>query len=348
MTNQQYIKQMPKIDLHCHLDGSLPTSTICRLAEKARISLPEDTAEFIKQITVPDSCTSLAEYLSCFHLPISCLQSAENLFDASRDLLAAVSKENVIYIEVRFAPMLSVHEDLPLDTVIDSVLQGLEVGKEKFGVGYGVILCALRHQPHEINSKLLAAVDKFGDRGVVALDLAGNEKRFPVQKHQALFEKAARMEIPFTIHAGEADGPASVWTALSLGAKRIGHGIAMKDDPDLMAFCRDNNIGIELCPISNLQTKAAADWEDYPFQLFLKEGLPITVNTDNRTVSNTALTREFSELEKVYGLTTADLETLFRNSANLSFAPNQQKQKMHAAFDEFKKKTCIKNRTPHE
>ena len=341
MTNQQYIQQMPKIDLHCHLDGSLPTSIICRLAEKACIPLPEDTAELMKQITVPESCTSLAEYLSRFHLPISCLQSAENLFDAACDLLAEVSKENVIYIEVRFAPMLSVHEDLTLDTVIDSVLQGLEVGKEKFGVGYGVILCVLRHQPYEINSQLLAAVDKYRDRGVVALDLAGNEKRFPAQRHRTLFKEAVKMGIPFTIHAGEAAGPSSVWTALSFGAERIGHGIAVKDDPDLMAFCRDNNIGIELCPISNLQTKAAADWEDYPFQLFLKKGLPITVNTDNRTVSNTTLTREFCELDAFYHLNTADLETLFRNAANLSFAPNQQKQKMHAAFDEFKKKTSI-------
>lgn len=338
MTHQQYISQMPKIDLHCHLDGSLPTSTIRRLAKKAGISLPEDSTEFMNQITVSQSCTSLVEYLSRFHLPISCLQSAENLFDASHDLLAEVSKENVIYIEVRFAPTLSVHGNLTLDRVIDSVLQGLELGKKQFGVAYGVILCALRHQPYEINGPLLSAADKFRDRGVVALDLAGNEKTFPAENHRALFEKAVSKGIPFTIHAGEADGPSSVWAALSLGAKRIGHGIAMKHDPNLLAFCRDNNIGIELCPVSNLQTKAAAGWEDYPFQMFMKKGLSITINTDNRTVSNTTLTREFCELDTFFGLNTAELENLFRNATNLSFADSLQKQKMQAAFDAFKRK----------
>ena len=207
MTNQQYIKQMPKIDLHCHLDGSLPTYTIRRLAKKAGITLPEDAAEFIKEITVPKNCASLAEYLSRFHLPISCLQSAENLFDASCDLLAEVSKENVVYIEVRFAPILSIRGSLTLDVVMDSVLQGLELGEEQFGVAYGVIVCALRHHPCEINSQLLSIADKYRDRGVVALDLAGNEKRFPTERHRALFEKAVSMEIPFTIHAGEGTVP---------------------------------------------------------------------------------------------------------------------------------------------
>lgn len=339
MAKQQYIVQMPKIDLHCHLDGSIPTNTIRRLAKRARISLPESPAEFLNQITSPLNCTSLSQYLSRFHLPVSCLQSSENLFQASHDLLAEVSKENVIYIEVRFAPMLSVHEDLSLDTVIDSVLQGLESGKRQFGVEYGVILCALRNQPCEINWKLPAAAVQYRDRGVVALDLAGNEKAFPAEIHRALFEKAGHIGIPFTIHAGEADGPSSIWTALSFGAKRIGHGIAMKDDPDLMDFFHGNNIGIELCPISNLQTKAAANWEDYPFRTFMKRGMAITVNTDNRTVSKTTLTREFCELDTVYDLDTTDLEALFRNAANLSFADDRQKQKMHAAFDEFKKKT---------
>ena len=330
---------MPKIDLHCHLDGSLPIHTIRELTLRTGIQLPEDSSEFMNLITVPQSCTSLAEYLSRFKLPISCLQSAENLFTASRDLIAEVFKENVIYIEVRFAPTLLMHEKLCFDVVMDSVLQGLESGRKQFGVEYGVILCAMRNQPYEINSQLLSAMDKYRDRNVRALDLAGDEKKFPTHKFENLFEEASSMGIPFTIHAGEADGPSSVWSALSFGAKRIGHGISIKNDPNLIAFCRNNNIGIELCPISNLQTKAVTCWEDYPLLMFMQKGLSVTVNTDNRTVSNTTLTKEFCEVDSYSELDAKDLETLFRNAVNLSFSDYQNKQRMHMIFDEFKAKT---------
>lgn len=336
MTKQEYIQQMPKIDLHCHLDGSLPASTIRKLANNANIPIPDSETEFMNLITVSQECTDLTEYLSRFHLPISCLQSAESLFTASHDLLGEVSKENVIYLEVRFAPFLSVNENLSLDGVIESVLQGLESGRRKFGVEYGVILCALRNHPHKTNVQLVSAAIKYGKRGVVALDLAGNEKTFATQEHQSLFQEAVTAGIAFTIHAGEAAGPSSVWDAVTLGAKRIGHGIAMKDDPDLVTFCRDNNIGIELCPTSNLQTKAASNWESYPYPLFMKGGLPVTINTDNRTVSKTTLTQEFLQLDTQYDLDTGDLETLFKNAVDQSFTSDSQKRRLHGALDKFK------------
>lgn len=334
---------MPKIDLHCHLDGSLSAHTIRELAKNADIALPEDLPGLMSQITVPQSCTSLSEYLSRFKLPIACLQSAENLFTASHNLLADASKENVVYMEVRFAPTLSMREKLSLDVVIDSVLQGLEAGRRQFGVAYGVILCALRNHAYEDNAQVLSAAVRYGDQGVVALDLAGDENRFPTHKYRALFKEAASKGLPFTIHAGEADGPASVRAALSFGAKRIGHGISIKNDTDLMEFCFENNIGIELCPVSNLQTKAAASWEDYPLLTFLNRGLPVTVNTDNRTVSNTTLTREFGELDAYYDLDTKDLETLFRNAVNVSFSDYRHKQRLHKTFDDFKAKTQTTN-----
>lgn len=337
MTTEEIIQKMPKIDLHCHLDGSIPFQTIHRFAQEAGVA-SEDPDEFLKSITAPPQCSSLKEYLQRFSLPVSLLKSTENLFDAGYGLIEAVSKENVVYIEVRFAPLLLVQENLSLDVIVDSVLQGLESAKKRYGVNYSVILCAMRNKPYWFNAPLLAMVEKYRKRGVLALDLAGDERTYSVIKQQQLFEEANKMDIPFTIHAGEAAGPKSIWDAVKLGAKRIGHGIAMKDDPDLRAFCRENKIGIELCPVSNIQTKAAANWAEYPFSVFLEEGLFITINTDNRTVSNTALTNEFRELVIHYGINLSQIETLYCNSVNLSFTDDEQKRHLHTLFDEFKLK----------
>lgn len=336
MTKQEYIEKMPKIDLHCHLDGSLPLHTIRSLAGRTHVTVPRDATDLMNLVTAPQECTSLSEYLTRFDLPSSLLQSTENLVEASYDFIAEVSKENVVYMEVRFAPTHSIREELSLDSVVDSVLRGLELGKRQFGVDYGVILCAMRNLSFEVNSQLLPLAEKYCKRGVVALDLAGDEKAFPVQMHRNLFEQARHKNIPFTIHAGEGDGPASVRAALSLGAQRIGHGIAMKSDAEVREHCRQNSIGIELCPTSNTQTKAAASWKEYPFPMFMNEGLPITVNTDNRTVSDTTLTKEFKQLDALYNLETEVLETLYRNAVKLSFADNVQKERLHGVFDRFK------------
>lgn len=332
---QQFIDRMPKIDLHCHLDGSLSPATIRVLAERVGIDLPDDPKDLTAMLTAPEDCSSLVEYLTRFELPVACLQTAENFYTAALDLASDAARENVIYIEVRFAPLLSAHERLPADVVVRSVIEGLEEGKRRFGVKYGLILCAMRHHPHEMNEQLLPLAEKYLGSGVVALDLAGDEKGYPACKHHQLFADALKRGIPYTIHAGEADGPGSIWSALDLGARRIGHGISAKDDPELMKHCAAKGIGFELCPVSNLQTKAARDWDDYPFRLFLDEGMTVTVNTDNRTVSNTNLTREFTELDARYGLTTAEIERLVRTSAAVSFADDQLKQELNKAFDMF-------------
>ncbi len=334
---ERFITQMPKIDLHCHLDGSLPPATIRVLAERAGIDLPDDPQRLNVMLTAPEDCRSLVEYLTRFELPVACLQTAENLYTAARDLAAEAARENVIYLEVRFAPLLSVNEQLSAEAVVRSVLEGLEEGRRSFGVNYGLILCAMRQHPYEINEQLLPLAEKYLGFGVVAMDLAGDEKGYSAYKHRQLFEEVSRRGIPYTIHAGEADGPESIWAAIELGTRRIGHGISAKDDPGLMKYCAEKGIGFELCPVSNLQTKAAQDWDDYPFRLFLDNGMIITVNTDNRTVSDTNLTREFTELQTHCALTTAEIEHLFRNSVAISFADVQLKQELNEAFDAFQR-----------
>lgn len=335
MPNSDFIARMPKIDLHCHLDGSLPIETIYKLAKNAGLSLPTDPNELLKQLTVSDECQSLQEYLTCFSLPVACLQTEENLYIAAYDLMAEVAKENVIYLEVRFAPTLSVNENMDLDQVVASVLRGLEAAKEEYSVDYGLILCAMRHHKPEVNAQLLPVAKKYYGRGVVALDLAGDET-IELKQHERFFAEAAEMGIPYTIHAGEAAGSFSCKAALACGAKRLGHGITLKDDPELMNYCLENSIGVELCPVSNLQTKAAVSWAEYPFQLFFEQGLLVTINTDNRMVSQTNLKREFTELTKVYSLGLDQLEELFRNAVEISFTDLVKKEEMLKSFAQFK------------
>ncbi len=327
--NNDFIRAMPKIDLHCHLDGSLPLETIRALAAKANIPVPESDAQLRPLITAPADCHSLVEYLACFGIAISCLQTAENLFYAAKALLLEVAKENVVYLEARFAPMLSAHGNLTATDIVGSVVQGFAAAKKECGTDFGAILCAIRNHPQEYSAPLLAAADRYMGQGVVALDLAGDEKAFPAITYRDFFQKASSRGFPFTIHAGEADGPESVRQALQLGAKRIGHGIGMKTAPALMEWCAKDAVGIEVCPVSNLQTKAAIAWAEYPLCRFMDAGLLVTVNTDNRTVSETTLTREFNELQGRLNMGKADMATLYQNAVQTSFGSDAQKKQMN-------------------
>lgn len=316
MTKEQ-IRKMPKLDLHCHLDGSLAIQSIREL-----LGREVERGE----LQVSDDCRSLAEYLEKFDLPLQCLQTAEGLKAASRDFLLEAAKENIIYIEARFAPLLSVNETLSCEQVIEAVLQGLAEGKESCGVEYNIIACAMRHHSPEQNLAMFRAAREFLGAGLCALDLAGNEAAFPMKDFAGLFQEAAKMGFPFTLHAGECGSAENIVDSVKCGAGRIGHGIAMRGQKDVIALCRDRHIGIEMCPISNLQTKAVPDKSVYPLREFLDSGLFVTINTDNRTVSNTTVTREMEFIQKEYGVRDEELWQLTHNAAEVSFAEESVKE----------------------
>lgn len=322
---QEQLKQMPKIELHCHLDGSLSLECVRELLGRP-ISMEELQAE--------DDCDSLRTYLEKFDLPVSALQTENGLKKAAYDVVRSVSKENVRYLEVRFAPLLSVNEHLDCETVIAAVLEGLEQGQREFKVKTGVIACAMRHHSQEQNLAMFHAAKHFLGKGLCALDLAGDEAAFPMKNFADLFGKAREMGFPFTIHAGECGSVENVLESVACGAERIGHGIALAGHEDAIKLCRDKGIGLELCPISNLQTKAVKRKEEYPLRQFLDAGLCVTINTDNRTVSNTALTRELSWIQEQYGITDQEIFRMERNALEVSFAPEEWKKEMRTEFAE--------------
>ncbi|MGB8451939.1 MAG: adenosine deaminase [Anaerocolumna sp.] len=277
---------------------------------------------------VSEDCTSLKEYLQKFNLPLQCLQTEKGLKLAASDLLKSAAAENVKYLEVRFAPMSSITGGLNCSQVIESVLKGITEAERQWDIKASVIVCAMRHYSLEMNLLMLRCAREYLGEGVCALDLAGDELAFPTSGQRELFQLAKRLDMPFTIHSGECGSVLNVKEAMELGAKRMGHGIALKEDISLMGECRDKRIGIELCPTSNFQTKAVTGWEEYPLQQFLDEGLLTTVNTDNRTVSNTTVTKELFKLSEKLGLEKDIIQQLLQNSVEISFAADYIKHRL--------------------
>ena len=316
MLNRE-IRKLPKIDLHCHLDGSIPLKTGERIL--GREIRPEE-------MQVSEDCKSLEEYLRCFDLPLCCMQTAADLREVSREFLLEASKENVRYVEVRFAPMFSVNETLTCRSVIEAVLEGLADAQSICGTYYNVIVCAMRGAPEEVNREMMQAAREFLGQGVCAMDLAGNEAAYPMEEFRTLFQDAVKLGFPLTIHGGECGRVENVLEAVDIGAARIGHGIALRKQTEAISLCRKKRIAIEMCPTSNRQTKAVEDMREYPLREFLDAGLAVTINTDNRTVSNTTIGQELAYIQKHCGVTDGELRKLYENAVDASFADDAVKE----------------------
>ena len=316
MMREEMIK-LPKIELHCHLDGSLSQEFIeRRLGRHVRK----------EELSVSDDCRSLAEYLEKFDLPGQCLRDERGLEEAGFDVLKSMSRENVCYAEIRFAPLFSETASMSCTKAIEALLKGMEKGKQTFGIEYGLITCAMRHHSEEENLRMIKAAREFLGAGVCAADLAGAEASYPMTEFMNLFQNARRIGMPFTIHAGECGSAENIKTAVDAGAARIGHGIAMRGHADLIRELAQKKIGIEMCPISNLQTKAVTDFTDYPFREFYDAGILLSINTDNRTVSDTSCTDEYMRLAEAGMFQEPMCEKIYMASLHSAFADDDTKQ----------------------
>lgn len=324
--DKENIRSLPKLDLHCHLDGSMSLQTVGGLLAEQGIILSAGRLE--EELRVSDDCASLTEYLKRFKLPLLCLQTKNGLKQAAVDLMECVARENVRYLEIRFAPMLCTEGGLSVSAVIESVLEGIREAQGRVDVQAGVLVCAMRNHSLETNQAMLRCARTYLGQGVSALDLAGDESSFPAREQAELFQLAKRMDMPFTIHCGECGSAENIREAVELGARRLGHAIALRKDVRTMALCRDKGIGIEMCPTSNLQTKAVRSWEEYPLRLFMEAGLPVTVNTDNRTVSNTSVTEELMKASAELGLGWKDIVGLMETAVQISFADDSVKHRL--------------------
>lgn len=279
-------------------------------------------------------CTSLAEYWKSL-ICQACLKDEEGLEEAGYDVLKSMSREHVCYAEIRFAPLFSETESMSCKRAMEALIKGLERGKQDFNIEYGVIACAMRH----IGRGRELADDPGCKRtswipGVCGADLAGAEASYPMSQFMNLFENTRKIGMPFTIHAGECGSVDNITDAVNVGAKRIGHGIAMRGHEDVIRELAEKKIGIEMCPISNLQTKAVSGPEFYPIREFLDHGALVTVNTDNRTVSNTTMTKELEFIQKTYGVRDEEVLLLMRNAVDAAFASDTVKEKLYRKLAE--------------
>lgn len=309
------------VDLHLHLDGSLSAEFVLEQAEKDGIVLPATSVDsLMPYLTVGDSCESLNEYLEKFDLPLSVLQTEDALEKSVYDLMKRLSTEGVEYAEIRYAPQLHMQRGLVQEAVVEASLSGLNSAIRDYNIDGKLILCCMRMADNQIaNMQTVEAAKRYLGQGVAAIDLAGAEALFPTKNFEEIFRRASMYDIPFTIHAGEADGPQSIHDALRFGATRIGHGVRCIEDSALVDELIKCQIPLEVCPISNAQTKACPDIAHHPILKLLDYGVCVTVNTDNRTVSNTNLNKEFEVLRRELHMTETQKEKLISNALSAKF-----------------------------
>ena len=339
-TDEQ-IKRVPKALLHDHLDGGLRPKTIIEIAEKIGYKKlptndPKKLADWFEE-----SCNShsLVRYLETFSHTIAVMQTKEAIIQVARECVIDLARDGVVYAEVRGAPELFTEQGLTLDQVVEATIEGykegmVEAAREGKNIRVESLLCGMRQ--NNKSQQAAAAVVKYRNKGVVGFDIAGPEDGFPPSNQIETFEYLRKENAHFTIHAGEAYGLPSIWEAIQIcGAERLGHGVRIIDDIDfsssspklgpLASYVRDRRIPLELCPTSNLQTGAAKTYAEHPIGKLAKLRFRVTLNTDNRLMSNTSMSHEMSQCVKSFDWKFIDLQRVTVNALKSSFIPFEER-----------------------
>lgn len=326
------------IDLHLHIDGALSPEAIIKMAEMSHTLLPTNNISDLKKLlTVSDDCRDLNEYLDRFELPVRVMQTKETISYAVYDLIKRLDAQGLIYTELRYAPQLHTQNGLTQEDVVQASIDGLNRGLFESSIKAQLILCAMRMEDNqEANLETAKLVGKYLNHGVAALDLAGAEALYLTENFKTLFDYARSLNIPYTIHAGEASGYESIDKALEFGTLRIGHGIRSLENDETVRRIIRKDVTLELCPTSNLQTKALSGvltMKDYPLKKLATSGISVTINTDNPTVSGITLKKEFETLFKAKILSENDAKIFVYHSINAAFLTEPQKKALRAIAD---------------
>jgi adenosine deaminase len=344
---KELIQKLPKAELHCHLDGSLRVSTIIDLAAHQKVELPAKNQEDLHNIlAIKEKMKNLEEYLEIFDITLSVLQTPESLMRVAFELAEDCWNDGVRYVEVRYSPILHTQEGMTSSESIDAVKKGLDQAESEFGIKTGIIICGIRNISPEVSLKLADLAVQYKNKGVVGFDLAGAEENFPAKHHQEAFELILKKNINATLHAGEAFGPESIHQAIhACGAHRIGHGTRLMENKDLMAFVNDHRISLEICLKSNIQTRSIPSLEVHPFKYYLDQHLRVTLNTDNRLISDTTLTGEYLLAVNTFNLTLQDIRTIIINGFKSAFLPhNERRELIREVVDELEAEFSFEKR----
>jgi adenosine deaminase len=327
---QRVVKRLPKTDIHCHLDGCLRPRTMLELAIAQGVRLPtRNLTRLTRLLQAGRRTRSLADYLKIFDLTLSVLQSRDALYRVASELVEDAAEENVRHLEVRYSPVLHRKKKLNWEDIVDPVIAGLRDAGAKHGMSTGVIICGIRSMDPKVSMTLAELAVAYKGQGVLAFDLAGQEKDYPAKAHRAAFELILKNNINSTVHAGEAFGPASIAQALHYcGAHRIGHGTRLGENQDLMNYVNDHRIPLEVCLSSNVQTRAVRSIKEHPFGDYFRQGLRVTINTDSRLVSATTVSQEIALAARAFRLSPYEIKRIIIMGFKSSFLPYAQKARM--------------------
>lgn len=318
---------MKYIDLHLHLDGSITPEIAKKLAKLQNIELPARNDEELEDLLQYTVRSNLVEFLKRFEIPLSLLQTYEGLKEATYLILEDMNKNGDIYVELRYAPQLHTLKGMTQEDAINAVLDGMK----KSSLKANIILCLMRGEGNEAaNLETIELARKYlvKDGGVVALDLAGAESLYPTSKYRNEFELVKKYNIPFTIHSGESEGPEGVKLAIEYGASRIGHGVRIREDKEVMALVKEKGIPLELCPTSNYLTQAIASFDDYPIIDYMNDGIKVTINTDDPAIEDTTIEKEHAVIKKYVGMNDEQQLAILNNSIDAAFTTNEVKEEL--------------------
>ena len=328
---EDFVRRMPKVELHVHLEGSVRPETLLQLAKRHHISLPADTTEGLRDwYTFRD----FGHFVEIYMAISGCLRTAEDIELITREFLLGQSEQNIVYSEVTFTPYnqfvncgLGFHEQL------NAVNRARDWGERELGIRIGLIIDIPRERAPEAGDLVANWVsDRYGD-GVIALGLAGPEVGNPPDKFRNAFHQAQTAGIPCILHAGETDGPASVWKAIEVANPiRIGHGVRSIEDPRLMDCLRQTQIPLEVCPTSNICLGVYPSLEKHPLPLLLKHGIRVTLNSDDPPMFNTSLVNEYLQAKTAFGWEKATIQKMVLNAVDVSLLASSEKDRMRQSF----------------
>ena len=324
------IKRLPKTEIHCHLDGCLRPSTMIELAEAQGVELPtHKLRELTRILTAGKRTRSLGDYLRIFDITLSVMQTRDALYRVAYELAEDAAAENVRHLEVRYSPILHRTRRLSWPDIIEPVIAGLADAGRQHHMSTGTIICGIRSMNPRTSLQLAELAVEYKGRGVLAFDLAGQEKDYPAKAHRAAFQLILKNNINSTVHAGEAFGPASIGQALHYcGAHRIGHGTRLREDKDLMRYVSDHRIPLEVCLSSNVQTRTVPSIKEHPFGFYFSQGLRVTLNTDSRLISDTTVSKEILLAARAFRLSPYEVKRIIIMGFKSAFLPYAEKARL--------------------
>ena len=316
------LEKLPKVELHLHLDCSLSFDVVSKI--RPDISLKKYQSEFVG----PPKCKNLSEILSYVTNQLNLMQTEENLRLVVKDLFDQLQRENVVYAEIRFAPLLHLTNELKPEEVVEIVADETTNCVNHTGIKAGILLCTLRHFSEKESLQTVKLVKRFIDESHVAgFDIAADEGSYPIDANKKAFLYAIKHDLPRTAHAGEAKGPESIWETIdNFKPSRIGHGVRSIEDKNLIEYLIKNDIHLEICPTCNIQTNIFNEYKNHPINFLYNSGVSLGINTDGRTLANVSLSEEYENLISTFNWGAEQLMKCNLNAISKAFIPEQEKK----------------------